>query len=97
MIDKLLKFQDKVKKIFKKWQAEKTIAAIQKLFNIQTYLLLLQSLVFVHLHYNSVLLSVINQNLILSLDKQINWALKPIIYQKETKIWNIAGNSIFEL
>ena len=65
MIDSHLIFQE-VKKILKKMACRiKTIAAIQKPFYIQTRLLLLQSLVFSHLHYSSVLLSGISQKLIL--------------------------------
>ena len=56
----------------------KSIAGIQKLFDHQTRLLLLQSLVYSHLHYSSGLLSGISQKLIVSLDKQNNWALKTI-------------------
>ena len=83
MIDSHLIFQE-VKKILKKMACRiKTIAAIQKPFYIQTRLLLLQSLVFSHLHYSSVLLSGISQKLILKLDKQVNWALKTIIYRKK--------------
>ena len=65
MIDSHLNFQEEVKKILKKMACGiKTIAAIQKPFDIQTRLLLLQSLVFSfsHLHYSSLLLSGISQN-----------------------------------
>ena len=84
MIDSHLNFQEEVKKIPKKMACGiKTSAAIQKPFDIQTRLLLLQSLVFSHLHYSSVLLSGISQKLMLSLDKHINWALKTITYRKK--------------
>ena len=84
MIDSHLNIQDEVKKFLKKMACGiKTLAAIQKLFDIQTHLLLLQSLVFSHLHYSSVVLSGISQKLILSLDKQINCALKTITYRKK--------------
>ena len=82
MIDSHLNFQG-VKKILKKMACGiKTIAAIQKPFVIQTRLLRLQSLVFSHLQYSSVLLLGISQKLILLLDKQINWASKTIIYRR---------------
>ena len=82
----------------------KTIAAIQKPFDIQIRLLLLQSLVFSLLYYPSLLLLGTSHKLILSLDKQINCALKTIAYRKkiwiierfENKIWNVASNSLFE-
>ena len=80
MIDSHLNFQE-VKKILMKMACGiKAIAA--KLFDIQIRLLL-QSVVFSHLHYSSVPLSGISQKLILSLDKQINWALKTITYRKK--------------
>ena len=69
MIDSHLIFQE-VKKILKRMACEiKTIAAIQKPFDIKTRLLLLQPLVFSHLSSFSVLLSRISQKLVLSLDK----------------------------
>ena len=39
-------------------------------------ILLLNSLVISHLHYSSVLLNGISQNLITTLEKQLNWAIK---------------------
>ena len=82
MIDSHLNFQEEVQKIPKKMTCgTKTIAAMEKLFEVQTRLFLLQSLVFSHLHYSSVLLSEISRKLILSFDKQINWASKTITYR----------------
>ena len=68
MIDSHLIFQEVKKILYKKTCGMKTIAAIQKPFDIQTRLFL-QSLVFIHLHYFSVLLSGLSQKLILSIDK----------------------------
>ena len=59
-----------------------TISSAGSCHIIASLSVLLQSLVFSHLHYSSVLLSGINQKLIPSLDKQINWALKTITYRK---------------
>ena len=69
MIDSHLNFHEVKKVLRKRACRNKTIAAIQKPFDIQTRLLFLQSLVFSHLHYSSVLLSGISQKLIISLDK----------------------------
>ena len=62
MVNSHLNFQEEVKKILKRMiSGIKTIAAILKPFDIQTRIILLQALVFSHLHYSSSLLSGISR------------------------------------
>ena len=54
----------------------KTLYAIRDIFPTSTRLLLLNALVLSHLHYSSILLTGISENLITTLEKQLNWEYK---------------------
>ena len=76
-LDQNLKFQDEVKNILRKMATGiKTLYAIRDIFPIATRLLLLNALVLSHLHYSAILLTGISENLITTLEKQLNWGIK---------------------
>ena len=54
----------------------KILNAIKNPFNINTRLIILIALVLSHLHHSSIILNSITQNLVASLDQQLNWAIK---------------------
>ena len=54
----------------------KTLYAIRDIFPIATRLLLLNALVLSQLHYPAILLTGISENLITTLEKQLNWGIK---------------------
>ena len=75
-LDQNLDFQDEVKNILRKMATGiKTLYAIRNIFPTATRLLL-NALVLSHLHYSSVLLTGISENLITTLEKQLNWGIK---------------------
>ena len=77
MLDKHLTFQDEVKNILRKMaRGIKTLNAIKYNFPIATRITLMNALVLSHLHYSAILLSGISNQLQITLDKQINWAIK---------------------
>ena len=68
-----LKFQDEVKNILRKMATGiKTLYGIRDTFPIATRLLLLNALVLSYLHYSAILLTGITENLITTLEKQLN-------------------------
>ena len=76
-LDQNLNFQDEVKNILWKMATGiKTLYAIRDIFPTATRLLLLNALVLSHLHYSSILLTGISENLITTLEKQLNWGIK---------------------
>ena len=54
----------------------KTLYAIRDVFPTATRLLLLNALVLSHLDYSAILLTGISENLITTLEKQLNWGIK---------------------
>ena len=54
----------------------KTLQSIKKPLPVKTRLLIMHALVISHLHYPATLLSGISANLMISLEKQLSWAVK---------------------
>ena len=54
----------------------KTLQSIKKTLPVKTRVLIMKALVISHLHYSAILLSGISANLMISLDKQLSWAVK---------------------
>ena len=76
-LDKNLAYQDEVKNLLMKMACGiKTIYSVRDLFPEKTRFLLLNALVISHLHYSSVLLNGITENLLTTLEKQLSWAVK---------------------
>ena len=76
-LDKNLTYQDEVKNLLMKMTCGiKTIYSVRDLFPEKTRFLLLNALVISHLHYSSVLLNGITENLLTTLEKQLSWAVK---------------------
>ena len=76
-LDRNLTFQEEVKHVLRKMAGGiKTIYSIRNYFPMKTCLLLLNALVISHLHYPAILLNGISENLMTTLEKQLNWAVK---------------------
>ena len=76
-MDQKLKFQDEVKNILRKMATGiKAFYAIRDIFPIATRLFLLKALVLSDLHYSAILLAGISENLITTLEKQLNCGIK---------------------
>ena len=76
-LDRNLTYQDEVKNLLMKMACGiKTIYSVRDLFPEKTRFLLLNALVISHLHYSSVLLNGITENLLKTLEKQLSWAVK---------------------
>ena len=54
----------------------KTLQSLKKPLPVKTRLLIMNALVISHLHYPAILLSGISANLVISLEKLLNWAVK---------------------
>ena len=75
--DRNLTFQDEVKSILQKMAfGIKSINSIKNCLPINTRLLLLKAIIVSHIHYPAVLLSGISSSLLISLKKQLSWAVK---------------------
>ena len=61
----------------------KVLYSIRNILPEKTRLLLLNSLVLSHLHYSSVLINGISQNLRLTLEKHVGWAVKACFHTKK--------------
>ena len=71
-----LTFQEEVKHILrKKARRIKTIYAIRKTIPRKLMILVLNALVLSHLHHSAVIIHATEQNLIVSLEKQLIWLL----------------------
>ena len=74
-IDSNLTFQEEVKHILRKMdRGIKKIYAIRKKIPQKLLILVLNTLVLSHLHYSAVIIHAIEQNLLMSLEKQLNWS-----------------------
>ena len=81
-IDNNLTFQEEVKHILRKTaRVIKTIYAIRKSIPQKLLTLVLNALVLSHLHYSAVIIHAIEQNLIMSLEKQLNWSLRATFFR----------------
>ena len=76
-LDQNLSFQKEVKNILRNMACGiKTLYSIREYLPEKTHLLLLNALVTSHIHYPSIPLNGIAQNLITTLEKQLSWAFK---------------------
>ena len=76
-LDQKLTFQDEVKSILQKMSCGiKCLYSMRDLFPEKTRLMLLNALVVSHLQYSAILLTGFSENLITTLEKQHNWAIK---------------------
>ena len=76
-IDRLLTFQEETKHILKKMAAGiETIHTIRGTIPDNLKKLILNALVLSQIQYSATIIQSINQNLVLTLDRQLNWAVK---------------------
>ena len=81
-LDQNLTFQDEVKSILQKMSCGiKCLYSIRDLFPEKTRLMLLNALVVSHLQYSAILLTGITVNLMTTLEKQLNWAIKACFFR----------------
>ena len=106
VLDQFPTFQDEIKKILRKLACEiKTLQSIKKSLPVKTRLLIMNALVISHLHYPAILLNGISANLMVSLEKQLSWAVKKLlrsckiglIFRLEAKTQYIASNNVSRL
>ena len=77
ILDQFLTFQDETKNFLRKMACGiKTLQSIKKPLPVKTRLLIMHALVISHLHYPAILLSRISANLMISMEKQLSWAIK---------------------
>ena len=83
-LDRNLTYQMKVQNILRKMATSiKVLYSIRNILPEKTRLLLLNSLVLSHLHYSSILINGVSQNLRLTLEKQLSWAVKACFHKKK--------------
>ena len=83
ILDKKLMYQQQVKQILSKMaQGIKTLYVLRNVVPYHLRKILLNSLVISHLQYSAVLLSSISKNLLTTLEKQLNWAVKACYVQR---------------
>ena len=94
-MDQNLTYQDEVKNLLMKMACGiKTIYSIRDLFPLKNRFLLLNASVISHLHYSSILLNGITENLLTTLEKQSSWAVKAFFkrnkfdYSSDLKIYH---------
>ena len=76
-LDQNLTYEYEVKNILKKMACGiKTLYSVKSFLPDKTCLMLLNSLVISHIHYPALLLNGISQNLITTLEKQLNWGVE---------------------
>ena len=77
VLDPFLTFQDEIKNILRKMACGiKTLQSIKKPLPVKTRLLIMHALVISHLHYPAIVLKGRSANLMISLEKQLSWAVK---------------------
>ena len=82
--DKDLNYQKQVKKNLSKMaQGIKCIYALRNIIPTVYKKIILNSFVLSHVQYFSLLLAFINQNLITTLEKQLNWAIKACFHRQK--------------
>ena len=83
-LDQSLNFQEEVKNILRKMaMGIKTLNVIKHPFPVSTRILLMNALILSHLHYSSVVIQGISNNLTVSLEKQLSWAVKSCFNRKK--------------
>ena len=79
-----LAFQSEVKFLLKKMAREiKTIYTVRNSLPGSSLKLILNALVLRHLHYSAVVIQSIGKHLLVSIEKQINWALKASFHRSK--------------
>ena len=77
VLDQFLSLQDEIKKILRKMACGiKTLQSIKKPLPVKTRLLIMNALLISRLHYPAILSSGISANFMISLEKQLSWAVK---------------------
>ena len=76
VLHQFLTFQDEIKKDSQENGVRNKNTSIKKPLPVKTRLFIMNALVISHLHYPAILLSGISANLMISLEKQSNWAVK---------------------
>ena len=83
-LDCTLNFQEELKHVLSKMATgKKTLKRISRSFPEQTILLLLNALVIIHLHYSGLLLARTKNTCLVTLEKQLNWAVKTRFNRKK--------------
>ena len=83
ILDKKLLYQQQVEQILGKMaQGIKTLYVLRKVVPYHLRKILLNSRVIIHLQYSAVLLSSISKNLLTTLEKQLNCAVKACYFQR---------------
>ena len=70
-------------------QGIKTIYTIRKSIQQKLLILVLNALVLSHLRYSAVTIHAIEQNLIMSLEKQLNWSLRATFLDRNLNLFKI--------
>ena len=85
-IDKHLGFQTQVKKVLKNMAVGiKTVETVQHRCPTGVLLMLFHALVMSHLEYSLLFFFKVSSSLLLSLEKQMNWALKSVFFRSNIK------------
>ena len=83
-LDRNLTYQNEVKNILRKMACGiKILYALRDFLPINARLLLFNALIMSHLHYSAVLLNGITENLLTTLEKQLNWGIKACFYRNK--------------
>ena len=81
-LDQHLTFQTQVKKVLKNMAVGiKTIESIQHKFPTTVLVMLFHALIISHFEYSAIFFAQISPPLLLSLEKQMNWALKSVYFR----------------
>ena len=71
----------KLRIFFEKWHVGSKHFALRDFLPTNARLLLFNALIMSHLHYSAVLLNGIIENLLTTLEKQLNWGIKACFYR----------------
>ena len=83
ILDKL-NFNEEIKRILSRMACSiKILKDIRNCFPIKTRLTLLNALVLSHIQYSSLMLVGIRENLMITLEKQLNWGIKVCFKRKK--------------
>ena len=92
IVDSNLSFESQGKKILQKMAiGMKTINTIRTQLPTKNLRVILKSIVLSHLGYSALLIKGINQNLIMSLERQLNWSIKTTFFRSNSKVHVIFG------
>ena len=73
----------KLNKFFEKWLVGSKHYALRNFLPINARLLLFNALILSHLHYSAVILNGITENLLTTLEKELNWGIKACFYRNK--------------